>query len=94
MKLKHWAGYGCVNARKVKEADPRCLHIHVEGDHERGIVLYDDYDLFRWLVMRFDKDVCNYSEWHQLRPIIDVKPGWRKDLDKGYVDTCDYYFTY
>ena len=94
MKIKHWAGYGCVTARKVKEADPRCLHIHVEGNHECGLVREDDYDLYYWLVRRFDRDVVDYPAWRQLRPIIDVRPGWRTDIDNGYVETCDYYFTY
>ena len=93
MRIKHWQGYGCVNARKVK--DGSCtLHIRVEGNHEWGIVRDDYFDLYHWLVVRFDKDVQDYPTWRQSNPIIDVKPGWRTDLNLGCIDTCDYYFTY
>lgn len=94
MRIKHWAGYGCVNARKCKDGNPFCLHIKVEGNHERGIVREDDYDLYNWLVKRFDRNVQDYESWHRSNPIIEVRPGWRKDLNLGYVDTCDYYITY
>ena len=94
MKIKHWAGYGCVSARKAKDSNPFTLHIHVEGDHERGLIREDEYDLYYWLVRRFDKDVPGYIDWHKLHPIIEVKPGWRTDINLGVVDTCDYYFTY
>ena len=93
MRIKHWAGYGCVNARKVKENNPFILHIKVEGNHECGLVREDEYELYNWLVKRFDHDVQYYPEWHKLRPIIDVRPGWRRDLNLGVIDTCDYYFT-
>ena len=92
MRIKHWAGYGCVSATKVKDACK--LHIHVEGNHERGIVREDEYDLYNWLVRRFDKNVPEYAEWHRSRPIIEVKSCWRTDPKLGTVDTCDYYFTY
>lgn len=93
MRIKHWAGYGCVNARKVK--DPCVtLHIKVEGDHEQGLVRDDDYALYNWLIRRFDKDVQDYPYWIRNNPIIEIKPGWRRDLNLGVIDTCDYYFTY
>ena len=94
MRIKHWQGYGCVNARKVKEANPSTLHIRVEGNHEWGIVREDEYDLYYWLVRRFDKDVQDYPDWHRSNPIIEVRPGWRNDPKLGVIDTCDYYFTY
>ena len=94
MKIKHFAGYGCVTARKVKDGNPFTLHIRVEGNHEWGLVREDDYDLYNWLVKRFDKDVQDYLPWHKSCPIIEIKPGWRTDPTLGYIDTCDYYFTY
>ena len=94
MRIKHWAGYGCVNARKVKDSSPSTLHIRVEGNHEQGLVRNDEYDLYNWLVKRFDHDVQDYPDWHRSRPIIEIRPGWRTDIDMGCVDTCDYYFTY
>lgn len=93
MKIKHWQGYGTVSARKVK--DGSCtLHVKVEGNHEWGLDRRDEYDLYNWLVRRFDKDVQDYPDWHRSRPIIEVRPGWRTDINLGVIDTCDYYFTY
>lgn len=94
MRIKHWAGYGCVNARRVNDGDPFTLHIHVEGDHERGLVRNDEYDLYNWLVKRFDRDVQDYLAWSKSCPIIDIRPSWRTDAKLGVIDTCDYYFTY
>ena len=94
MKIKHWAGYGTVNARKVKDGNPFTMHIRVEGNHEQGVERHDEYDLYNWLVRRFDKDVQDYVEWSRSRPIIEVRPGWRTDPLLGCIDTCDYYFTY
>lgn len=95
MKIKHWAGYGCVNARKVN--DGSCtLHIRVEGNHEQGVMLcnWQTYELYNWLVRRFDKKVQDASMWIHSRPIIDIRPGFRTDPVLGVIDTCDYYFTY
>ena len=88
MKIKHFAGYGTVEAKRIN--DRKCkLHIHVEGNHEWGLHREDEYDLFNWLVKRFDKSQKDYIEWHKLYPIIDVVDGWNDG-----VDTCDYYFQY
>lgn len=93
MKIKHWQGYGTVSARKVK--DGSCtLHVKVEGNHEWGLDRRDEYDLYNWLVRRFDKDVQDYPDWHRACPIIEVRPSWRTDINLGVIDTCDYYFTY
>lgn len=93
MRIKHWQGYGTVSARKIN--DSSCtLHIRVEGNHEWGIVRNDDFDLYHWLVIRFDKDVADYPDWKRSAPLVDVRPGWRTDINLGSVDTCDYYFTY
>ena len=87
-KIKHFAGYGTVMAGKVK--DKTCtLHIHVEGNHERGIDTHDDWLLYCWLVRRFDKNVPEYRDWYLSSPDIRVIPGIRDD-----VITCDYCFTY
>lgn len=97
MRIKHWAGYGCVTARRIKDCSMFTLHVRVEGNHEQGLVRDDEYDLYNWLVKRFDpieKVVPCYQQWHSKHPIIEIKPGWRTDPVLGYVDTCDYYFTY
>ena len=95
MKIRHWAGYGCVNARKIK--DSSCtLHIRVEGLHECGLErgTWDTYGLYNWLVKRFDKTVPDAVTWAKARPIISTHYDFRMDPNLGYVDTCDYYFTY
>jgi len=72
MKLKHWQGYGCVNAQKVSKTKDE-LVVHVWGMHECGLSRDDAYDIFYWLVRRFDKtrkdyfDIKDYSidEWYE-----------------------------
>lgn len=94
-KIKHFAGYGTVKAGVIK--DNSCtLHIRVEGNHERGIMVRRDDEslLYTWLVKRFDKSVPDFSEWYARRPIIDVRSSFRFDPVEGYVDICNYYFTY
>ena len=64
MKLKHWQGYGNVNATKKssnidKTTNIKTLIIEVIGNHECGIVRNDKYDLYNWLIKRFDKSVTN-----------------------------------
>lgn len=59
MKIKHFAGYGTVNARKLKleTVDGKTtLVVEVTGDHEWGLARPNDpYLIKRWLVERFDK---------------------------------------
>ena len=64
MKLKHWQGYGCVDAKRTaleKNADgTKTVEITVSGMHEYGLVRDDTYDVHRWLVKRFVKDCPDY----------------------------------
>lgn len=58
MRIKHWQGYGTVNAQKIglkKGMGVTTLTIKVTGNHEWGLVREDEYDLINWLVKRFDK---------------------------------------
>lgn len=88
--ITHFAGYGKVEAKKIE--DKTCtLHIKVTGNHEWGIVREDDYDLFRWLVKRFDKTMSDYAGFYSRHPRIEVIPGY--DLNHK-VETCDYKFNY
>ena len=96
MKIKHWQGYGTVTAQKIP--DKNCtLHVRVTGNHEWGLRRDNDYDLFRWLVKRFDKRFTDYDEWYSKNPNVVINEGYipgyiRQDgLD---LETCDYYFTY
>jgi len=88
MRIKHFAGYGTVNAVKVNDGTAK-LHVRVTGLHEWGLRRDDEYDLYTWLVKRFDKSAPDYPEWHRLRPLIDIREGWTPEYD-----TCDYYFYY
>ncbi len=90
MFIKHFAGYGKVEAKKIE--DKACtLHVKVAGNHEWGLVREDEYDLFVWLVKKFDKSMKDYASFYSKRPKIEVKPGY----DSGdKVETCDYLFSY
>lgn len=59
MKIKHFAGYGSVQARKVsktKSGDKTKLVVEVKGNHEWGIVRNDIYDVRRWIFNKFEKN--------------------------------------
>ena len=88
MKIKHFAGYGTVDAKKMPN-NGATLHIRVSGNHEWGLRRDDEYDLFNWLIKRFDKSIPDYATWHRMRPIIEIIEGWNVETDY-----CDYYFTY
>ena len=67
MKVKHWAGYGCVEATCVaRYAD--YIEIIVRGNHEQGLLprYFDKRDWERWLGKRFrvgSFDRVNTHEW-------------------------------
>ena len=64
MKIKHFAGYGSVEAKKVSKTTFKDeygekktkLVVSVKGDHEWGLVRDDIYDVKRWLFDRFEKN--------------------------------------
>lgn len=95
MKIKHFAGYGTVTARKIKNGSCT-LHVRVEGNHECGLErdAWDTYGLYEWLVKRFDRSVKDAVSWSKSHPIIDIRSDFRTDPVLGVIDTCDYYFTY
>ena len=91
MKIKHWQGYGTVSAQKIK--DKSCtLHVLVTGNHEWGLRRDDLYDLYNWLVRRFDKSVPDVYAWLRSANVF-INEG-STAIDGLDVDTCDYYFTY
>ena len=65
MKIKHFSGYGIVNATKINNIktgeNTRQITIKVTGNHERGLYRNDWYDVYNWLVKRFCKDCKNYN---------------------------------
>lgn len=59
MKIKHFAGYGSVQAKKVSKTTcggKSKLVVEVKGNHEWGLVRDDIYDVRRWLFNRFEKN--------------------------------------
>ena len=88
MRIKHFAGYGCVNARKVKKTD-NTLVVHVWGNHERGIELNDNYDIFNWLVKRFDK---THNDYFQIEN-VDIEQYWEDGKPCG-TEHCVYTITF
>ena len=63
MKIKHWQGYGHVNAVRKNtsyEDGLKIMTIVVSGNHEYGICRNDKYNVFNWLLRRFDKNVTDY----------------------------------
>ena len=93
MRIKHWQGYGNVEAKRIQ--DKNCtLHVRVTGNHEWGIRRDDIYDLFNWLVLKFDKTIPDVTTWMRMRPDVFINDGYITD-DRGCdVETCDYYFVY
>lgn len=77
MKLKHFAGYGTVNAKKVSlvdNGDTTILTVLVTGDHEQGLYpgyilpgmvnRLSDTTIKRWLIDRFDKRTKSITVFH------------------------------
>lgn len=59
MKIKHFQGYGSVQAKKLSKTtigNKTKLVVEVKGNHEWGLVRDDVYDAKRWLFDRFEKN--------------------------------------
>lgn len=60
MRIKHFAGYGSVNARKLgkTEINGTCnLTVEITGLHEWGLTrpFHDPHLIYNWIVKRYDK---------------------------------------
>lgn len=60
MKIKHFAGYGTVNAKKIFRKDinrTTTLRVLITGNHEYGLSkpFNDPYLIYNWIVKRYDK---------------------------------------
>ena len=88
MKLKHWQGYGIVNAERIK--DKSCeLHVKVSGNHEWGVeTRYDDH-AYNWLYKRFKRNAPTYWDWRMNGGTIVTISGWDGEKKE---ETCDYIF--
>ena len=89
MKIKHFAGYGCVNAKKISDKDGN-LVVEVVGDHEWGLRRTDEYDVFNWLVKRFTKKCKSYRDIIQI--LIDEY--LVKDENGQFVEAARYLISY
>ena len=100
MKIKHFTGYGSVNAVKVSKKNVTDtfgnekveLVVRVSGNHEWGLERNDAYDLYNWLIKRFDKSIGDF---------YDIYGGLSYTMNDYYikengldVECCDYKFTY
>jgi hypothetical protein len=59
MKIKHFQGYGSVQAKKLSKTtigNKTKLVVEVKGNHECGLVRDDIYDVKSWLFDRFEKN--------------------------------------
>jgi hypothetical protein len=92
MRIKHFAGYGCVNATKVRKDKnangDTVLVVRVSGNHEWGLLRGDVYDLKQWIVDRFDKAAKDLP-WYA----IDYSYNYGYDYDNA-VEVCEYTFRY
>lgn len=77
MKLKHFAGYGVINAKKVykgaNQNGVNILRVAVYGDHEQSLLTSDLYTLYKWLFLRFEK---NSEVKNPYTDFIDVRYKW------------------
>lgn len=88
MKIKHFAGYGCVNAKKISDKDG-ILIVEVKGNHEWGLRRTDRYDVFNWLVKRFTKKCKSYCHIIQI-----LTNEYLEKTENGVVDCCRYVIGY
>ena len=65
MRIKHWQGYGAVNAKRISK-DNKQIIIEVSGNHEYGLAIgeWDIYGMSEWLgkIGKFKKEnVLNFT---------------------------------
>ena len=94
MKIKHWQGYGIVDAKNIsKKKNPdesTSIHIKVTGNHECGIHTEYSWNVSDWLLSKFDKNVKNDRCLLNYR----VEDGEDVLVDGVKTETCNYYITY
>ena len=97
MRVKHFAGYGSVEVKKVSKKpfinehgeNKTKMVLRVKGNHERGLVLYDTFDAKKWLFDKFEKNFTK-SEYDIY---MDIKDDY---IEEGGLDVevADYTFVY
>jgi len=102
MRLKHWQGYGTINAtvsgRELNTAsNTEIIKIKVWGNHEYGLDRSEDkYDIFRWLLKRLVKAYKNIDCNKAYKIIKSVSFSYIGDIDGQeaglYTITTNYYW--
>lgn len=71
MRIKHFMGYGSINAKVVEKGLKtdvangllrKYLKINVWGNHEYGLERDDEYDINNWLVKKVAKVDIDYKQ--------------------------------
>ena len=89
MRIKHFAGHGSVNAKKIalfKRDNITTLIIDVSGDHEQGLKPYIIEDTIKWIAARFYNHVLDI-------PAYKIHIGYEYELRPGKPETIEYTFT-
>ena len=97
MRVKHFAGYGSVDVKKVlkkritdKWGDEKTmLVLRVKGNHEWGLVRRDIYDVRKWIFNRFEKNFYG-NDW-DIEMDIEYDYVREKGID---VEVATYTFIY
>ena len=92
MRIKHFQGYGSVQAKKVSKTtigDKTKLVIEVKGNHEWGLVMDDIYDVKRWLFDKFEKNFK--GEYYNIE--MSIKDDYVRE-GKIDVEVATYTFIY
>lgn len=84
MKVKHWAGYGCVEATCLHKGEG-CTVILVTGNHEQGLEprYFDALDWQRWLGNRF--------KINGLIEKVDAVNSWNERTKKDEMEVVFWY---
>jgi len=93
MRIKHWQGYGTVEATKLvkRTRDGKTfITIKVKGNHEWGIHRDDRYDVSRWLLPKFCKEFKTGEKDYRDIEYFALCDGWEKDENGNRIDTCLY----
>ena len=87
-----------MSAKRIK--DDAALHVRVSGNHEQGLYRNDLYDLYNWLVKRFDKTVpASFAEWYRAArskydQVVEIHDDYETAPDGKTEEVCDYRFFY
>jgi len=88
MKIKHWQGYGKLDAKVLKREtisvvdNKKRIVIEISGNHEYGCVRDDKYDIKNWLLDRFDKN--NNASSYDIN--YEIENGYRRNDEKGVTE--------